>query len=185
LLVDDVLHRSKAIEANSEWGLEGALQSGRTQNAALHSHWVVAEEVVHANTKALVSCDTVSDTVSNAVVAVALVYVIGVLGLEEVGRTMITVPLHEISQQVLRCPSHHSDGVTVDARTDLAGIVAVHNALPSGSMIRAPKPEVIAKNIPRVDLQHDVGSNPAENRASHTEEHIVKHARILGAATKA
>jgi hypothetical protein len=140
--------------------------------------------VVHANTKTLMSCDIVSDTVGNIVVAIVLINIIGVLSLEEVRRTTVTIPLHKVFQQVLCRKSHHSHIIAIDTRPNLTGIVAFHNKLPSRSVIRTPKPKVVTEHIPRVDLQHDIGSNAAENRASHTEKDVMEHARVLGTATE-
>jgi hypothetical protein len=94
--------------------------------------------VVHANTKTLMSCDIVSDTVGNIVVAIVLINIIGVLSLEEVRRTTVTIPLHKVFQQVLCRKSHHSHIIAIDTRPNLTGIVAFHNKLPSRSMIRTP-----------------------------------------------
>jgi hypothetical protein len=180
-----MLHCSKPIEANSKWGLKGALKISRTQDTALNCHRVITEVVVHANTETPVSCDIVSDTVGNIFVTIVLINIIGVLSLEEIRRTTITVPLHKVFQQVLCRKSHHSHILTVDTRTNLTGIVAFHNRLPSRSVICTPKPKVVTEHIPRVDLQHDIGSNAAENRASHTEKDVMEHARVLGTATEA
>ena len=98
-------------------------------NAALNDNLIVSEEGVDSCSPSLVALNIVSDFVGcKAFVSIVfLSHIVWVFGLEEVGLTILTIPLEHVAEGVLDSDTIASDVVSVDLESGNTWVVGVFN----------------------------------------------------------
>mmetsp|Transcript_10731 Transcript_10731/g.25257 ORF Transcript_10731/g.25257 Transcript_10731/m.25257 type:complete len:211 (-) Transcript_10731:607-1239(-) len=147
---------------------------------------MVAEVVVHAHAVGVVSADGVVHAVTNiACVTKRLCHVIRQLRLEEVGPSIVTSPLHQVFESVLRKEPVHDNIISRHQETRVA---RVHLLLDDATdaVVCSPKPDIVANHVARGDADHDLQLRLRLHGvvgAAHAHEDIVHEARVQGAAS--
>mmetsp|Transcript_112194 Transcript_112194/g.239609 ORF Transcript_112194/g.239609 Transcript_112194/m.239609 type:complete len:260 (-) Transcript_112194:1338-2117(-) len=146
-VVDHVLHLAMAGEIDRQRRLHKVCQPRGDRDSPLHRHSIVPEEVVDPQAVRTMRGHTLVHAVAHiAGMPKGRRYVVGQLGLEEVGLAALTGPLHLVLQGVLHGKPVHGHVVASDDQACLARIgAALHQ--PRHAMIRTPEPHIVAHDV--------------------------------------
>ena len=128
-LIDYMVDLSLTIEEHCERVNEGDVLVRRSLNTALDDNIVVSEEGVDSCSPSLMALNIVSDLVgSKAFIAVVLLsHIVWVLSLEEVGLTILAIPLEHVAEGVLECDTVSGDVVSVYLESSVTWVVRFYD----------------------------------------------------------
>ena len=178
-IVDHVVDLSHSIQEHCQGVGEFNISVLRGLDSTLNDNSVVSEERVDACSPRLVVLDIVSNLVGSIslVALVLLGDIVWILRLEEVGFTVLTIPLKHVTEGVFNSKTIASDVVTIDLETGIAWVLRVHDWT-SLAMVSPPQPGIINDHVSTVDREHVSGHHLLSVWSSNSCEDVLHHAWV-------